>query len=138
MGRVQEDLIYAKVATDGSLGGRKLTARGNRVVNNIFVDSGKPIVFGTDGNTAAHNVYLSTRSIAPVAPGAEPGGVNPSGEARWDPAERRLTWNPGGALPLVPVVRNCPFDMAGIEREGETTLPGPLLSLAHAATVRID
>jgi len=32
------------VATDRSLGGRRLTSTGNQIVNNIIADQGKPIL----------------------------------------------------------------------------------------------
>jgi hypothetical protein len=60
--RVKEELVFAEVATDRSLGGRKLTSNDNRVLNNIFVDAARPISFADDSNTADFNVYITTPS----------------------------------------------------------------------------
>ena len=55
-GRVAEELVVAKVATDRSLHGRRLTSTGNRILNNIIVDQGKPILSGDPSNVADYNV----------------------------------------------------------------------------------
>ncbi len=66
--RVKEEPVFAGVATDRSLGGRRLTSTNNRVLNNIFVDAAHPIRFEDDSNTADCNVYVTTPSEDAVAP----------------------------------------------------------------------
>jgi hypothetical protein len=136
--RVQEDLVVARVATDRSLGGRRLTSTGNRVVNNIFVDPERPINFGDPSNIADYNVYLVTsdRDWAKPLPG-ETHSVVMKGDVQLDAKELILTWNPAQALPSVPAVKGCDRDFAGRERTGETTVPGLFLGLSRAATFRL-
>jgi len=138
-GRVKEDLVVAKVATDRSLGGRRLTSNSNRVVNNIFVDVDRPINFGDPSNVADYNVYLSTRGPAGVKPlTGETHSVAMQGDVQLNVQELLLTWTPGQAIPSVPRVKGCERDFAGRERTGETTVPGPFIGLSHAATFRLE
>jgi alpha-N-arabinofuranosidase len=137
-GRVKEDLVVAGVATDRSLGGRRLTSNSNRVVNNVFVDVDKPIHFEDPSNAADYNVYLSTRGAASVKPLAgEAHSVVMQGDVQLDARELLLLWAPGRALPSVPAVKGCERDFAGRERTGETTVPGPFVDLSHAASFRL-
>ncbi len=116
-GRVAEELVVAKVATDRSLGGRKLTSRNNRVVNNIFVDAAKPLALD-DGNAADHNVYVS-------------------GNVELDTATLLLTWKAGDPLPAGPVLKGCERDFFGRTRDGAETVPGPFVALSHSAALRL-
>jgi hypothetical protein len=129
--RVAEDLVYARVATDRSLGGRRLTSNGNRVVNNIFVDVRRPVVFGDPSNTADYNVYVTTREGAPAPKDAGPHTVVISGEVSIDAGQRVLTWRPAAPLPPAPRVTGCDRDFAGVTRTGDVTAPGPSLALVH-------
>ncbi len=116
-GRVAEELVVAKVATDRSLGGRKLTSRNNRVVNNIFVDCAKPLALD-DGNAADHNVFVS-------------------GNAELDTETLLLSWKAGDPLPAGPVLKGCERDFFGRMRDGAETVPGPFVALSHSGTLRL-
>jgi alpha-N-arabinofuranosidase len=134
-GRVKEDLIVARVATERDLGGRRLTSNNNRVVNNIFVDAEKPINFGDASNTADYNVYLATTDTAGVKPLAgETHSVVIKGDVQVNGEELLLTWMPGQALPSVPAVKGCDRDFAGAERDGEASVAGPFVGLSRTAT----
>ncbi len=137
-GRVKEDLVVARVATDRSLGGRRLTSNSNRVVNNIFVDVDKPINFGDPSNVADYNVYLFTRDPAAVKPLAgEVHSVVMRGDVQLNAEGLLLIWAPGQTLPSVPAVKGCERDFAGRERTRESTVPGPFVDSSHAATFRL-
>ncbi len=116
-GRIAEELVVAKVATDRSLGGRKLTSRNNRVVNNIFVDAAKPLALD-DGNRAEHNVNLT-------------GGVE------FDAEKLLLTWKSEAPLPAGPVLKGCERDFFGRQKEGGEAIPGPFIGLSHSGTLRL-
>ena len=137
-GRVKENLIVARIATDRSLGGRRLTSSNNRVVNNIFVDAEKPIDFGDPSNVADYNVYLSTRDQAgaKLLPG-ETHSVAITGAVELNGRELLLAWSPAQPLPPAPVVEGCDRDFAGRERTGNFTLPGPFLGMEHASSLRL-
>lgn len=137
-GRVKEDLVVARVATDRSLGDRRLTSNSNRIVNNIFVDSERPINFGDPSNVADYNVYVfaSGPGGAKPLPG-ETHSVVIKGDVGLNGKELLLTWSPAQALPSVPAVKGCDRDFAGRERTGETTAPGPFLGLSRAAAFRL-
>lgn len=137
-GRVREDLVLARVATDRSLNGRRLTASHNRVVNNVFVDPVKPIQFGTGDNFAGRNVYLFTGGVQGAQPIAgEKFSEAVEGEARFDPREMLLDWKPARVLDSVPAVKGCERDFAGFERTRATTVPGPWLEFARAGVFRL-
>jgi alpha-N-arabinofuranosidase len=86
-GHVKEELVYARVATTRSLGGRPLTSTRNRIVNNVFVDAGKPISSGDPSNVAEGNREL------------------PSTAVQFDPTTMTLTWNAPGNPPDFPLVK---------------------------------
>ncbi len=137
-GQVRGDLVLARVATDRSLGGRKLTSNSNRVVNNIFVDAERPINFGDTSNTADYNVYVFTTGAGLIKPlPGETHSVVIQGETRLREKELLLTWHPEGALPPAPAVKGCDRDFAGRERTGEMTVPGPFLGLTRPADFRL-
>jgi alpha-N-arabinofuranosidase len=116
-GRIAEDLVVAKVATTRSLGGRRLTSRNNRLVNNIIVDSAKPPAM-EEGNTAESNATLR-------------GGVE------FDPDKLLLTWKSREPLPAGPVLKGCERDFFGRLREGAEAVPGPFVALPHASILRL-
>jgi alpha-L-arabinofuranosidase len=135
---VTEDLVFAKVATTRFLDGRKLTSTGNRVVNNIFIDSTKPLALDT-GNFADYNVYVSTGgNTAGVGPAAgETHSLSIKGNVHLDTKQGLLTWKPAQALPPVPEVTACDQDFAGRSRKDEHNVPGPFLSFSTSASVRL-
>jgi hypothetical protein len=125
--RVAENLVVARVATDRSLGGRKLTSRGNRVVNNIVVDQGKRIDFGDEGNVADYNVYVSTTGGGEgKVLETERHSVSLRGEVRFDLGAMTLWWKPERGLPAVPAAPGM-----------DESVPGPFAALANVSTVRL-
>jgi hypothetical protein len=134
--RVSENLVFAGVATSRSLGGRKLTSQGNRVLNNIFVDAAKPIAFGDADNLADFNLYVSTQpGAAPKPPPTEKHSEAVTASLVLNDAV--LDWKPSHWLPAVPPVPLCNLDFFGRERAAELTVPGPIVSLARAAAIRL-
>ncbi|MGE5487697.1 MAG: right-handed parallel beta-helix repeat-containing protein, partial [bacterium] len=136
-GRIKEDLVIARVATDRSLGGRKLTSTNNRVVNNIFVDAAAPLNFGDPSNVADYNIYVHTGEarVAPLA--SEAHSITMQGAADLDERQLLLTWTPAQPLPSAPAVKGCDRDFMGRERLSETTVPGPFVGASHAGVFRL-
>ncbi len=119
--RTREELVYAKVATKRSLGGRPLTAAGNRVVNNLFLDPRKPLALA-DGNDAGSNVYAWTgREVFEI--GGEAESIAVAAKAAFDPSSLTLSLEldllPGTGEPLVTT------DYFGCSRDVSQSLPGP-------------
>ncbi len=138
LARVREDLVYAKVATDRSVGGRRVTSRRNRVVNNIFVDAGKPLLFGDADNQADYNVYASADAADVVAPGTgEQHSIRIKARAHFDAQREEFDWRPAEPLFVAPVIQGCERDFAGRERTGADTPPGPWVALRNAAAVEL-
>jgi len=136
--RTKDDLVLARVATDRSLGGRKLTSTNNRVVNNVFFDAERPLNFGDPSNTADYNVYVSSTERPAVQPlASETHSAAISGAARLDVQRLLLEWRPGAALPAAPPIKHCERDLAGRERDSAGTAPGPFAGMAQAATFRL-
>ena len=136
-GNVSEELVVARVATDRSLGGRKLTSTGNQIVNNLIVNQGKPISSGDPSNTANYNVYLSTLPDKPAIKDSGEKSVVIQGEIKLDTDRLLLYWKPENTLPTVPVMKNCEFDFFNIERKISYTAPGPFQGMAIPVTIQL-
>jgi hypothetical protein len=119
----------AKVATDRTLHGRRLTSTGNRFVNNIVVDA-------ETGNEADYNVYVSTRAEGPAVKDEGAHTVAMTGLARLDEA-LMFEWKPARPLTPAPPVKGCGLDFFGRPRSGEDNVAGPFLALRSAATMRL-
>jgi hypothetical protein len=136
-GRVSEELVVAKVATDRSLGGRKLTSTGNQIVNNVVVDQGKPIFFEDAGNVADYNVYVSTQAGRTAMKDAGEHSVAIQGDVAFDEGRLLLSWKTASSLPTAPIVKGFEFDFFGLERTADRNVPGPFLGLANPVTLRL-
>jgi hypothetical protein len=136
LGLVREELVFAKVITDRSLGGRKMTATGNKVINNIFFEPGKPIAFDA-GNTASYNLYVSSRETAVMKHAAEEDSPALTADVRLKLEELLIEWQPGKLLPAVPLVSRCDRDFFGSAREGALTVPGPFGAPVFPSPVRL-
>ena len=135
---VSEELVYAKVATDRSLGGRRLTSKGNRIINNLVVDQGKPITSDDPSNIADYNVYVSIKaSKMPVKDTGEH-SITVNGEMAFDTDNFLLTWKPASPLPTVPLVKNCDSDFFGRERTTGQNVPGPFLGMENPVTLKLN
>ena len=136
-GRVSEELVECKVATDRSLGGRKLTSAGNRFVNNIVVDQGKPIFFEDSSNTADYNVYVSTNAGQSAMKDAGRHSAAIHGDVTFDADGLLLFWKSASSLPTVPVLTHCELDFFRCERTPDENIPGPFAALTNPATLQL-
>ena len=136
-GRITEDLVYEKVATDRSIRGRRLTSTANRVVNNIFVDVAKPIASGDPSNTADYNVYVSTGPNPAQVRDSGPHTLSITGDVRFDERDMRVMWKPVEPLAAVPLVEGCSGDFNGRSRAADTNVAGPFLAFSGPATVEM-
>jgi alpha-L-arabinofuranosidase len=136
IGRTTGDLVFARVITDRSLGGRRLSATGNRIVNNIFVDGRRPLALAAD-NFAGHNVYVTSTSRTAVKPVAgEQQSVELAADVQFDPEKLVLSWRPPEQpLPAVPAIPSCNRNFFGQEMPGESTFPGPLRASTQPESV---
>lgn len=136
-GRVSEELVDARVATDRSVRGRKLTSTRNRVINNIVIDQGKGIASGDPSNAADYNLYVSTRGGTPAAKDAGTHSTAMAAEVAFDAERMLLTWKAAGQMPAVPAVKNCELDFFRRERDPENNIAGPFLAFRQPAAVRL-
>jgi hypothetical protein len=136
-GRVSEELVVAKVATDRSLGGRKLTSTGNQIVNNVVVDQGKPIFFEDAGNVADYNVYVSTQAGRTAMKDAGEHSVAIQGDVAFDEGRLLLSWKSASSLPTAPILKGLEVDFFGLERTADRNVPGPFLGLANPVILRL-
>ena len=126
---VSEEQIFAKVATDRDLNDRKLTSTGNQIVNNIFVDPGKPIASGDASNFADNNIYVSTLTGITAARDAGPHSLATFGRPNFNKQKLSLSWSSNSHLPNVPLVNGCDRDFFGHLRTPAHNIPGPFLNL---------
>jgi alpha-L-arabinofuranosidase len=131
-GHIKDDLVVARVATDRSIRGRKLTSTGNRFVNNIVFDAARPIASGDPSNTADYNVYVSSQ-----AKDTGEHSVSIAADIQFDAAAMLVTWKPSQAIPRAPLVKGCPLDLAGRDRTVELNVPGPWLGATSEAAFRL-
>jgi hypothetical protein len=136
-GRVSEELVVAKVATDRSLGGRRLTSTGNRIVNNVVVDQGKPILFADPGNVADYNVYVSTQAARAAMKDTGEHSVAIQGDVTFDEGRLLLVWKSASPLPTAPLLKECELDFFGLERTADRNVAGPFLGLANPVTLQL-
>lgn len=136
-GRVSEELVVAKVATDRSLGGRKLTSTGNRIVNNVVVDQGKPILFADPSNVADYNVYVSTQAAQAAIKDSGEHSVAIQGDVTFDADHMLLSWKSASPLPTAPLLKKCELDFFRLERTADRNSPGPFLGLANPVTLQL-
>jgi hypothetical protein len=134
---VIEELVMAKVATDRTLHGRKLTSTGNQFVNNIVVDQGKPILFEDKSNIADYNVYVSTQIGKTAWKDSGPHSLAIHATVGFDEKQLLLSWASDSSLPVVPVVKNCVADIFRRQRTADQNLPGPFLGLAGSVTLQL-
>jgi hypothetical protein len=136
-GRVSEELVASKVATDRSINGRKLTSTGNRVVNNVVVDQGKPILFEDPSNVADYNVYVSTQADRTAMKDAGEHSVAIQGDVTFDEGRLLLSWKSASPLPTPPILKGFEWDFFGLERTADRNVPGPFLGLANPVTLQL-
>jgi len=136
-GRVSEELVECKVATDRSLGGRKLTSVGNRIVNNIVVDQVKPVFFEDPSNTADYNVYVSTKAGQSAMKDGGRHSEAIHGDVTFDEDRLLLSWKSASSLPSVPVLKHCELDFFWCERTPDQNIPGPFVALTNPATLQL-
>ncbi len=130
-GHVSEDVVVAKVATDRSSHGRKLTATGNRIINNVFVDCDKPVAANDPSNEVDNNVYVSTQAGQVAAKDSGQHSVAMAGDITFDGDRLRLSWKSDALLPVAPFWQNCDLDFLGLARTAQQNVPGPFQGLAN-------
>jgi len=134
---VTEGQVVARVATDRSLGGRKLTSTNNQVINNIIVNPGKPVTFEDPSNIADYNMYISTIESKSVMKDKGANSKVIQGNITLDDDNLFLTWRTSSALPSVPVIKNCEFDFFNNPRNSGYNIPGPFQGLSNLATLQL-
>lgn len=134
---VSEELVVAIASTNRSLGGRKLTSKGNRFINNFIVDQGKPIQSNDPSNVADYNVYVSTKSGQTPKKDSGEHSVAINGEITFDTDHLILTWKSASPLPMVPLVENCKSDFFRRERTKDHNVPGPFQGLGNPVTLKL-
>ncbi len=135
---VSDELVVSKVATDRSLGGRRLTSRNNRFINNIIIDQGKSIDSDDSSNVSDYNVYVSTKPGQSANKDSGEHSVSINGEISFDTNNFLLNWKSVSPLTTVPLVRNCESDFFRIRRTTVHNIPGPFLGLVNSATLLLN
>jgi hypothetical protein len=139
LGRIREDLVFAKVATERSLNGRRLRSTRNQVINNIFVDVSKPIASGDASNAADYNVYISTPAAKTAATVKDDGPhtIVMSGEVEFTACELLLKSHRGPSPSRTPLLRGADPDLFGADCALEFNRPVPFLNLTGPEALRI-
>jgi alpha-L-arabinofuranosidase len=136
-GHVSGEVVLAKVATDRSSNGRKLTSTGNQIINNVIVDNGQPILAVDPSNVTDYNIYVSTQPGQPAMPDSGRHSVAIAGEMTFDGDRLLLTWKSAARLPVVPIITNCERDFFAHARTMDQNVPGPFQGLANPVTLQL-
>jgi alpha-L-arabinofuranosidase len=136
-GHVADELVMCRVAGNRTLGGRKVTSNGNRVVNNFIVDQGKPVLFDDPSNVADCNVYVSTHVDQTATTDSGEHSMAIHGDITFDGDRLLLTWKSAARLPMAPILKNCELDFFRRERTENHNVPGPFLGLENPATLQL-
>jgi alpha-N-arabinofuranosidase len=137
LGNVSEEQVVAKVKTDRSLGGRSLTSTGNQIVNNIFVNQGKPILSEDPGNITDYNVYIATLTGKKTIKDPGVHSVAIQGDITFDGVSLLLFRESGSRLPVVPLLKNCESDFFNIERTKNQNIAGPFQGMVNPVTLKL-
>lgn len=130
---VSEELVYAKVATDRSVGGERLSSTGNRFINNLIIDQGKSIV-ADPGNVADYNVYVQTKSGREAVKDSGEHSVSSAGEIGFDSKNMLLMWKPVASLHNVPLIKVCNTDFFNLPRTESDNVAGPFQGARNSVT----
>lgn len=134
---VTEGQVVARVATDRSLGGRKLTSTRNQVLNNIFVNQGKPVIFMDLSNIADYNMYITTVEGKSVMKDKGANSKVIQGNITLDEDNLFLIWETFSVLPSVPVIKNCELDFFNNSRTSDLNIPGPFQGFYNKVTLQL-
>jgi parallel beta-helix repeat protein len=132
-----ENQVVAKVKTDRSLGGRRLTSTGNQIVNNIIVDQGKPILTEDPSNVTDYNIYIATISGKSAMKDSGKHSVLTEGNIKFDKVKLVLNLEITSQLPEVPLLKNCELDFFKTERIKDHNLPGPFQGLVNPVALQL-
>jgi hypothetical protein len=138
-GHVSEELVVARVATDRTSNGRKLTSTGNRILNNLMVDQGKPIDSGDPSNVADYNIYVSTENT--LGPPVKDAGEHSElirANVQFDPIRMKFSWKSPHPMPAVPSVIYCEEDFFHRKRTTGNNIAGPFLGFVNLATLLLN
>ncbi len=149
LGRCQNAAVQTRTTEGRIVEGRGGTSRWNQVVNNIFVASGKSIVFSHRENTAEGNLYARGQRVDGlnwiVTPeelrldlpawqkyfGFDKNGAYADLDITIDVDALRMTWSTAGKVPAVNTGSLFRLDFAGKEA-GMTRAPGPFAAIPAA------
>ena len=132
---VIENQVVAKVKTDRSLGGRRLTSTGNHIVNNIIADQGKPILTEDPSNVTDYNIYISTISGKTAMKDSGKHSVLTEGNIKFDKVQLVLILETSSQLPEVPLLKNCELDFFNAVRTKNHNVSGPFKRMVNPVTL---
>jgi hypothetical protein len=118
--------VRAFAMTDRRLDGRPMTARGNRVWNNILM-SAEPIRFVDPENESDGNVFSDPAFdlAAWRQTGRDLQGLRMNLRCVFEPGKTELLWDPDSLLPQRRRVLMDGYDFFGVSGTGDSDVPGP-------------
>jgi alpha-N-arabinofuranosidase len=139
VGRSSDAGVRMQICQNRMVGGRLSTAKRNKILGNILVDNGSPLAISDPENTSDWNVFGRSRKPFDLAQwrktrGWDEHSVAAAIEATLDPESLELAWFVRGKVPACPRIDAITHDFFNQPRLGETTAPGPLLSVPSALT----
>jgi alpha-N-arabinofuranosidase len=120
--------VRAMAITDRSLDGRRMTSRGNRILNNILL-ARQPLVLADSANLSDHNVFGMPSSSFDLVKwretGWDCGSLQIAAECVFDPTTNEISLSSETLLHLVPRIPYCDFDYHGTPTAEGAAMPGP-------------
>ncbi len=137
-------VVHAVVATQRKLNNRWLTATMNKVYNNIFIDGGKPMIFGGEDNQADYNLYVTTQNPPKIDfKSWQNSGYGKNSEAvgafaKFLPANLYFIWNSNTDMMKAPALEEIQSDFYGKSREDDQTIPGPFSTIEKQSKILLN
>ena len=143
VGNTTGPVVTAIVATKREMDGAWLTAKNNRIFNNIFVDGAAPMKMNEKQNQADYNVYLYSKYPNAIDPkkwkktGKDKHSTWVQGKVTFDSTSQFLSFNTEKPLPLVPRQDSVKDDFFLSEHDSKT-IAGPFLRLEAQSYLKTD
>ena len=141
--RTTGPVVTARVATQRQLNGRWLTAKDNRVFNNLFIDGGHPVRFESDQNEMGHNLYVT--SMEPVRPdlsrdrkGADQASAAMRGAFLFNAQSGFIYWDVADTPEPVPALPEVTRDFFQVAMPAGSAFPGPFSTLPQTMNMLLN
>ena len=127
--------VHAVASTGRSLNGRKLTAKNNRIINNMFIDCGESMKFDSEKNIADYNLYVTSKQPEGIClkewqtKGYNKNSSQIEATVMFNANVKYFSFSTKTAIPKVPISNEVKTDFYGNQRTGKNTVAGSFIEM---------